>query len=187
MLFPKHLGIIYILVSTTGAHRCKAMRPSRDRLVELQVITSDHNGIDNVISFVYCRCLFVLPRYLHRNIADSSRSISKRYEPRHGIRVDREDSIDSTSRPAAAAAAAARASSQDAMADPFLKGGRLIARRVTNGRIATAHGHRLCWCLPPTVWKGRWCRPLRLPLNPPLTRRSANGSVFYMVSCEIRV
>jgi len=36
------------------------------------------------------------------------------------------------------------------MADPgFLNGGRM-ERRGTNGRIATAHGHRPCWLLPPS-------------------------------------
>jgi len=56
-----------------------------------------------------------------------------------------------------------------AAADPgFLKGGGWANGGArTNGRIANAQGHRPCWWLPPTVWKGESAAPL----NPPLRRR----------------
>jgi len=41
----------------------------------------------------------------------------------------------------------------------ILKRGRRIERRGTNGRIATAHGHRPRWWLPPPVWKGEAAAP----------------------------
>jgi len=46
--------------------------------------------------------------------------------------------------------------------------------RLNGEGYATAHGHRGSWWLPPPVWKGRGCRPLCLPLNPPMTTGRMN-------------
>jgi len=45
------------------------------------------------------------------------------------------------------------------------KRGRLIERRGTNGRIATAHGLWPCWWLPPPQFLNG---EATAPLNPPL-------------------